>query len=61
MLYNIYIYYIYKYKNLPLNAIVRLPHPRSEIARTRKHFQHPLLTRKPATVTHSASIYNSIL
>ena len=29
-IYNIYIYiYIYTYTNLPVDAIVRLPHPRS--------------------------------
>ena len=33
----IYIYtHTYAYTNLPVNAIVRLAHPRSEIARVRK-------------------------
>ena len=32
----IYIYTYISYTNLPVNAIVRLAHPRSEIARVRK-------------------------
>ena len=35
----IYIYiYIYIYTNLPVNAIIRLPHPQGEIARAKKRF-----------------------
>ena len=40
--------------NLPGNSIVRLPHPWSDRAKSRKRFQHPLLIRKLASVTQSA-------
>ena len=49
----IYIYiFIYIYINLPVNVIVRLPHPRSRDSQGHETFQNPLLTSKPATMTH---------
>ena len=39
------------YTFLPVNAIVRLPHPGSGYNQARKRFQHPLLTSKLATMT----------
>ena len=48
----IYIHiYTYIYINLPVNIIVRLPHPRSR--------DHPLLKSKPATMTQNAQTTNS--
>ena len=43
--------YMYRLANLPKNQTI----PSSaEIARTKKSFQHPLLTKKPATMTENA-------
>ena len=48
---------IYIYTNLPVNAIVRLPHSRSGDRGER--FQHPLLASKPGTMTPVCIIYIS--
>ena len=49
------IQYIYIYTNSPVSDIVRLPHPWSGDSQGQKTFlvtsAHPLLTRKPATMT----------
>ena len=52
--------YIHIHANLPVNVIVRLPHPRSGDS---QGFQHPLLTSKPTTMTQSGqtTIFFSIL
>ena len=54
----VYTQYIYIYNNLPVNAIVRLPILRKEIARARKRFQHPLLTSRPPTMTQCSNYYS---
>ena len=44
---HIYIYiYIYIYTNLPVNVIVRLPHPRSGDSQRQKTFLQGCLTRR---------------
>ena len=40
-IYNIYIIYIYIHTNLPVNAIVRLPHPRSGDSQGQETFLAP--------------------
>ena len=40
--------------NLPVNAIVRLPHPRGGDNQVNERFLAPLLIAKPATMTQSA-------
>ena len=49
----IYIY-INIYTNLPLNATIRLPHPRSGDSYGRETVLAPSATSKPATMTQSA-------
>ena len=42
------------YTNLPVNAMVRLPHPWSGDSRGQETFLAPSADKKPATMTQSA-------